>query len=211
MIADVIVFGAVLLCGFIGYKTGLMKSLITIVSYALSVVLSFLLYPVVAELLLKTSLYPYLTKTVNEKIVSGSVPETSGGFWGLFVENMSESLEKTAESISASVAEFLISLLAFVLMIVVFKILTGLIARTLTFVTKVPVVKQLNRLGGAVLGGVTGVFVLYIVFALIMFSEPVKAESKVLTEIDKSWIASEMYENNYLLNWFSKEELSENK
>jgi len=123
---------------------------------------------------------------------------------------MSGSLEKTAESISASVAEFLISLLAFVLMIVVCKILTGLIARTLTFVSKVPIIKQLNGIGGAALGFVTGIFVLYIAFALIMFSEPMKTESKMLTEIDRSWIASEMYENNYLLSWFSEEELSEN-
>ncbi|MBE7023497.1 MAG: CvpA family protein [Clostridia bacterium] len=210
MIADVIVVLIFLICGFIGYKTGFMKSLITIASYILSVVLSFLLYPVVSDLLLKTPLFPYLTKTVNEKIVSGSIPENPGGLWGLFAENMSGSLEKTAESISASVAEFLISLLAFVLMIVVCKILTGLIARTLTFVSKVPIIKQLNGIGGAALGFVTGIFVLYIAFALIMFSEPMKTESKMLTEIDRSWIASEMYENNYLLSWFSEEELSEN-
>ena len=211
MIADIVVASVVIIAGFIGYKTGFMKALINVVSYVISVVISFLLYPVLSDALMKTQLFPYLTKCINENYVSKSIAEGSEIAFGMFSKYISESVEKTAESISKSIAEFLIGILAFVLIVIICKIGISLIAKGLNLATKAPVIKQINRCGGMVLGVVTGIMLLYIALAAVAVSEPLKAENRIMDELNKSWIAAEMYENNILLQKLGKVGFGEQK
>ncbi len=211
MIADFLVGAIIVLCGYIGYKIGFMKSLINVISYIVSLILSFILYPVVSDLLMKTELFPYLTKLINENYVSKKISDGTEKLFGVFSEYLSENVTQTAEAVSQSIAGFIISVIAFLIITIVFKIGISLIAKCLNLATKTPVIKQFNHFGGAVFGCAAGVMLLYIAFAVIAVAEPVKADERVMEEIEKSWIAAEMYENNYLLKVIGKGELDESK
>lgn len=200
MLADIVVIGVVVVFVIIGYKAGFMRSFVNIISYIVSFILSFLFYPIVSEFLLKTPLYPYLKEIINENYVSGSLQMPQDGVLGVFSKYLGTGLENAAEGISGSIAQFIIDILAFVLVIVFFKIIIRIVGNVLNIFTRLPLIKQFNRFGGALLGGLAGVLVLYIAFALMVAVAPIKSDSKIMTEINKSMFASEMYQKNVVLN-----------
>ena len=69
MLADICVVAIVAFFVYTGYRAGFMKSLIKIASYIISVVLSFSLYPVVSQALMKTSLYQKLIDIIGKNIM----------------------------------------------------------------------------------------------------------------------------------------------
>jgi len=206
MLADLFVMAVVVIFIFIGYKTGFMKAFINIVSYILSIVLSFLCYPIVSGWLQKTPLYTYLIKSINENYISGNIAQTNEGAWGVISGYFGNEISAAATNVSEGIAVMIINIIAFILVVILFKIAIRLIGNTLNIFTKLPVIKQFNRLGGAVLGGGAGILVIYIIFALIVIAAPFESGSKIMTEIDRSTFADELYENNFVLNFMDKGE-----
>ncbi|MBQ9757661.1 MAG: CvpA family protein [Clostridia bacterium] len=202
MLADIGAVAVVVIFIAIGYKSGLMKSLISIVSYVLSIILSFWFYPIVSGWLKKTAVYTYLVDLIGKKYMSeGGVSAAVDGIRGL-----SDFVETASTNISEALATMVINILAFLLVLVFFKIAIRLIGKTLNIFTKLPVIKQFNRLGGAVLGGGIGIVVLYIIFAVLVLLAPFDENSKVMTEVNDSAFASQLYENNVILDFISKGE-----
>ena len=206
MLADIV--AVLIVAGFIaiGYRSGLMKSLISIVSYVLSILLSFWIYPVVSGWLKKTAVYTYLVDFIGKKYISGSLPTETDGAWGFVWNYIGDGVEAATTSISGAIAELAIKIIAFLLVLVFFKIAIRLIGKLLNIFTKLPVIKQFNRLGGAVLGGGIGVVVLYIVAAALVLLSPFDPNSKIMTEINDSSFASQLCENNVILEFLNKGE-----
>ncbi len=206
MLADIIVLSVVVISVAVGYKRGLLKSLFSVISYVASIVLSFLFYPVLSELLMKTPLYTFLVEKIGENYLSGTAGSTAVSGGNFFAQYLSSGIESATNGIAGAVAQLIVNIIAFVLIVIICKIAIRLIGNTLNIFTKLPVIKQFNRLGGAVAGGLIGILILYIAFALMVAFAPLGSDSKVMTEIENSHLASEMYNNNILLNLINGEE-----
>ena len=206
MFADIVAVLIVVAFIAIGYRSGLMKSLISIVSYVLSILLSFWIYPIVSGTLKKTVVYKYLVDFIGEKYISGSLPSETDGAWGMIWNYVGDGIETATTSIYGAIADLIIKIIAFLLVLIFFKIAIRLIGKVLNIFTKLPVIKQFNRLGGAVLGGGIGVVVLYIVAAVLVLLSPFDGDSKVMTEINNSTFASQLCENNVILEFLNKGE-----
>lgn len=204
MLADAFVVAVVVIAIVIGYKMGFLKSVISVVSYVASIILSFLFYPILSDFLVKTPIYPFFVEKLNKNYLSAEKFALSED--GFFASYLNKGIESAAEGIAGAMAQLLINIIAFVIIIILSKIAIRLIAKALNVFTKLPVIKQFNRLGGAIAGAFMGVLVVYMVFALAVVISPLKADSKVMAEIEKSSFASEMYENNILLELLNKEE-----
>ena len=203
MLADAFVVAVVVIAIAMGYKMGFLKTFISVVSYVASIILSFFFYPVLSDFLMKTPLYPFFVEKLSKNyLASGNAAVSEGGFFAKF---LSKGIESATEGIAGAMAQLLVNIIAFVAIIILSKIAIRLIAKALNIFTKLPVIKQFNRLGGAVVGAFVGVLVVYIVFAVVVVVSPLKADSKVMAEIQKSSFASEMYENNILLGLLNKE------
>lgn len=199
MVADIIVIGIVAVCIIHGYRSGFLKSLINVAAYIISIILSFLLYPVLSGFLKETPIYTFFVEKIGEKYPT---VEALQGEWKLLEEYI-----KGAEgAVSEIVAGLLISVISFILVVIICKVAINLIGNTLNLFTRLPVLKQFNRLGGAVTGGVIGVLVAYVVMALVVTFAPVENFDKVTSEIHNSVFAKEMYNNNIILNFISGEE-----
>lgn len=207
MLADICVVAVVALFIYFGYRAGLMKSFIKLASYLISIVASFFLYPVVSELLIKTPLYTKLVEVIGEKYVMNNFANAgSNSAFGILTKYIGESMQSAATGIAESIATLLINLLAFVIILILSRIIIRIAMNVLGIFTKLPVIKQFNRFGGGVLGGVIGVMVLYIVCAVMLLFSPIEQGSKVAHEIENSVFASEIYENNIILSFIGKGE-----
>lgn len=199
MIADIIVIAVVAVCILLGYRSGFLKTLINVVSYIASIILSFLFYPVLSGFLMKTPIHTFFVEKIGEKYRTADIIHTE---WQFF-ENYINSAEG---AVSTAIAELLINIISFILIVIICKIAIRLIGNALNLFARLPVIKQFNRLGGAVTGGLLGILVVYIVMALMVAFVPLDSLDGVTEEIQKSVFAEEMYNNNIILNLIYGEE-----
>ena len=93
---------------------------------------------------------------------------------------------------------------AFVILVTIAKQLskkTGIpLARFVTalanLIAKLPILNQFNKVGGIVYGAIRGILVIYVVLLIVSFVGQINPQNKLHTEIQKSFIAKEMYSKN---------------
>ncbi|MBQ7097001.1 MAG: CvpA family protein [Clostridia bacterium] len=198
MLADLIVVVTVAFCIIMGYRSGFVKTCIRAVSYVLSIILALAIYPVVAGFLATTPLYDFLLGVVEANVVG-----TGDVSLGLYAEYFKDAAQMLATGATEAIATLLINIIAFVLVVIGCRIIIALLANMLNLVTKIRGIKQLNQLGGIVIGALIGVLVVYIVLAVLLFCEPMLESDFVIEQIQNSMIASKMYQNNVLVSMLS--------
>ncbi len=175
MVADIIVIAIVALFVSGGYRKGLVKTFMGMISYILAIVVAFLIYPAVSDFLAETPLYPYLVEKTRHINVAVAL-------------------------MTDSIVDVLMKAISFILVIVISRIIICVVTKILDIFTKLPVIKHFNRLGGALIGGLTGILVLYIVFAAVaVYDGTLEERSAVVKQIHKSSFAEPMYKDNILL------------
>lgn len=196
MLIDVLMVLIVAAFAAYGYRRGLMRSFAGVVSYLLSAVFAAAFLPAVSGYLKKTAMTQKIAAAVNEKYVSGSLSAADGG---LIAKYINKAAEGAADIISNNIAELIVSVIAFVAVLILARLVIMLLGRVFGVFLHLPIIKQANGLGGAALGGLLGVLVLYTAFAAAAAFVPL-GNGYIAKEIEKSSFAKGMYEDNILLN-----------
>lgn len=195
MLADLIILGIIAICTIIGYRAGLVKTALSAVSYILSIIIACMLYDVVAEILMNTPLYDSLLEMVGGYVgTSGTEP---AGTFGNYLPGASGLVSM---GIGAMIVGLIVKIIAFVIVVVLCKILISLLSNILNLFTRIPVINQFNRIGGLVVGVAIGIVVAYIVLALVLVCEPMLTDTFAMEQLEESWIASVIYEHNFLIS-----------
>lgn len=207
IIVDLVVIGIILLCIIIGYARGLTGVLINILSFVLSIVIAFVLFVPISNLIIdKTSIDENLEQSIREMIIQDNeteekkMPSAITDYIGKQVEqaadNAKESIvNSTAREVSITIVKAGTWIILFIvarILLVCLRFITGLIA-------KLPVIKQFDKLGGIVYGAFEGLIIVYVMLAVISFISPM-INGNLTNTIEESYIGSKMYNNNLLLN-----------
>ncbi len=201
MIADIFVFAFVLLFVWFGYRSGLIRTVFGFLSYFISIGLSVLIYPYVSKALSGNQMILDYVGKIADKI---HIEEVSS-------ESLLEKvfLSSVNDVASGMVSSFLINILAFLLVLVISRILLAVISRCLNIVAKLPVISSVNRVGGAVFGGLKSILILYIIFSILIFV-PSAESDKIVDNINKSHIANKFYTENIIVDILGKDVLKFN-
>ena len=201
----IIVFIAVFL--MIGYKKGLVITLLNMCSYLVSSLAVFIFFKPVHTYLCESEVGKSVAKTVSEKIAER--------FSGVSVLNLPLPLilksgtrageviaqSSAAEIIAQNVTNALFLVVTFVLLYFVIKLVIKFVRAPLSAVTSLPILKQANKLGGAVVGAAMGFLWLYVLTALIAAFSFAEAVAPIADAVSNSQIMGFLYENNFLLNF----------
>lgn len=204
MLADICVLIVVMFFVYSGYKAGLMRSFVKIASYIVSIIISFFLYPVISDLLIKTPIFEKLVDAIEKKHQLSPLVDVPTDTFGILSNYIDKGVQAATEGFAQAIAVLLVNILAFVIVLILSKLIIRIVGSIFNIFTKLPVIKQCNRLGGAVLGGVMGVLVLYLVCAVLFLFSPLDPHSRAFYEIENSTFASEIYQNNFVLNFIGK-------
>lgn len=206
IIVDLVVIGIILLCIIIGYVRGLTGSLIKILSFVLSIVIAFVLFIPVSNLVIdNTKIDENLEQSIREIIIqdngeeNNNIPSTITDYIGEQVEQASDSAKEsiansTAREVSLTIVKAGTWIVLFIvarILLICLKFITGLIAR-------LPVIKQFDKLGGIIYGLLEGLIVVYVLLAVISFISPM-LNGTLANAINESYVGSMMYNNNLLL------------
>lgn len=207
IIVDLVILGIILLCVIVGYVRGLTGSLIKILSFVIAIVIAFILFIPISNLVINsTQIDEELEKSIREMIVQDNenkdekMPEAITDYIGQQIEQAADSAKETiadntAREVSITIVKAGTWIILFILarvLLICLKFITGLIA-------KLPVIKQCDKLGGIIYGLIEGLILIYVLFAIISFVSPMTSGTLV-SAINQSYVGNIMYNNNLLLN-----------
>ncbi|MBC7960738.1 MAG: CvpA family protein [Vallitaleaceae bacterium] len=221
---DYVFLGILFLCIGIGYSKGLIKTLYGFVSTLIGLFLSYAFYPVVSAFLIKsTGLYKFIMEKVIktlklEQLVKGV---TSPNDQIQLIQDLKvpHFIKKTLihennpvvydllkasgleEYIGGTIATIVINALAFLIVFVIVLLLMRIIALLLHFVSKLPVVHQMDKLGGLAIGIIQGTLIVWVVCTVISFMIAVQGNEKLLLLIERSPVVQLFYNNNLLVEF----------
>lgn len=207
IIVDLVVIGIILLCIILGYVRGLTGSLIKILSFVLSIIIAFVLFIPISNLVINnTKIDDNLEKSIRETIIKEDegledkrMPETIESYISNKVEQATDSAKETIVNNTArEVSITIVKAGTWIVLFIVAKILLIFLKFITELIAKLPVIKQFDKLGGIIYGILEGLIIIYVVLAIIAFVSPIINVS-LSNAIEKSYVGSIMYNNNILL------------
>lgn len=216
IIVDLIILGILILFIAIGYYKGLTGSLLKIISFVLALVIAFVLFKPVSNLIINnTNWDENLEQSIREMIIANDNKETAVEETNEEKQNMptvmmdyiNKTVEKAGNDAKGAIAEATARQVSVIIINAGVWIGLFLIARIILFfvkglanlITKLPVIKQFDKLGGIIYGMVEAVVIIYGILAIISFVSPLVSNLGIISAIQQSFIGSMMYNNNLLL------------
>lgn len=225
---NVVTLAVIVLCIFNGMKQGMVRSAFSLVSVVLTLFLGAVLNPYMSRFLTEnTPIYETVQEKCEESVAriledkmneQENKEEQAQFIAGLplpesmkkilaennTVENYHHLLAQTfGEYLSHSIAKIAIGSISLILTFILVSIFMNLLAGMLDSIFFLPVLSLLNRVGGAILGAIQGIFFVWICFLIItLFWDAVWAKEAAKL-IQENEITSFLYEQNILLHYLS--------
>lgn len=201
IIIDLVIVAIIALCTFIGYKQGLIKVAVKLVATIIAIILALILYKPISALIIDNT---GIDEQIQTSITNKLIPEDSSSSDEALINT--ESLpdliishsENTVSSISEVISIKLIELVVIVILYVAIKIILKFITLLADFIAKLPVLNQINKLGGTIYGVLKGLILVFAIFAVISLVAPLIG-GNFMENINQSYVGSFMYNNNLLL------------
>lgn len=217
---DLVVVAILGLCIFFGYKNGLTKSLIKILSFVIAVVVAAIFFKPVSNLVIDNTEVDENIKQAVVNLVSKDVEETGevkedtnlpqgmvdfiNNTVGDAIEEAKASVEEAknvaVEKASSTIAETTINVGVAILIFIVVRIALIFVSALSELFTDLPGIKQFDKTGGVIYGVVKALLIIFVLFAVISLISPAIEQTGIIVAINKSFIGSFLYNNNVLLN-----------
>mgnify|MGYP001345725100 CR=1 FL=1 len=226
--SDLLVVAIIVFFGFIGIKNGFIYSIFKLVSFFVASIVSVKFYPLLSNIIDKTFIFTnikssilknlLLQKDAQSGLVNQGVQNAAGsvvdqlelpGFLKeaikgqLAKENVVNILDLSAimDKISDALAHIVVDILSLLILYVAIRIGLIFLRFILQGIAKLPVFRQMDKLGGFAFGAVEGLLTVYIVFAFMMLFVSVPAFKGFFDSVETSAIAKFFYQNNIIVDW----------
>ncbi len=216
MIVDLVLLAVVAICVFIGWKRGLMLSLISALSLAIALFAGYLLMPVAGAVIEQTSfpekteatVYTYIYDSLSAQADQDLAASLEQSTLPTFIKDrIQEDLDDTAtaqsirtlsHSAAEKVADFAVKALAVLCVTVV--VFAGLFVVRILWkgLRRMPVIRQLDTAGGVIFGLVEGVLLVNTFMLFMGFLSAGGLWSGLTAGIQESTIGAFFYEHNFL-------------
>lgn len=202
-IIDIIILVFILLSAIGGYRKGLISLGIHLFAFVLALLISFVLYRPIGNIIINTT---QVDETIQATIQKNA--ETMVNTKG-FENDLTKSLVESAKNgmlpeVSKELAYNIVYLGTMIVLFLVLRVCLMLVNTVANAISKLPVLDQVNKLGGAAYGVVRGIIITYAVLLIISLVIAINPTTKLAQMIDDTYLAKTMMENNILNVFFVK-------
>ena len=200
IVVDLIIVAIILLSTFLAYKKGLITLAIQFVAVIIAIILTLLLYKPVSNVIINvTGIDEAIQNSILEE--ANNIMTNGGEGEKQVVETIQNNmLPQTARNISINIIEGAAILILYIVIRVALKFVTAIA----NLVSKLPILNQLNQLGGIIYGILRGILIVYILLLLVNLSGEIEPQNHVYTAVEQSYVGKMMNENNILDILFTK-------
>ena len=210
IIVDLIIIAVVLLFIFLGYKKGLTGSLIKLLSFIIAIVVAFVLYKPVANAVIENTVIDDNIRTTLKATlgVEDKTENTEENVPSTIMDNINKEIENATDEVKANVIDqttiTIVNIGSGIVIFLAVRVILVLISLFAKILTDLPVIKQVDKLGGLAYGTIEGIVIVYAVLAVISLTSVIWANNAVVTAIAKSSLGEMLYNNNIILNLLFK-------
>lgn len=211
IVVDLIIIAIFALCVLLGYKRGLAGCLINLLTFFIALAVAIVLFKPVSAIVTSTT---QIDENMQTSIVSvfekdeetkkeEDKEENKSPIMEYIADKAEEATEEKKKEIVNNAAKDIsvkiIDVLCFIAIFIVARIILSFIKILADLITKLPIIKQCDKIGGVVYGILHAFVVVFIALALITFISTMINEYEVLELVNKSYIGSILNNNNILL------------
>ncbi len=185
-------------------KKGIIKSLYKIFSLVLTIVAVLLLSQPVEDMIsavgweAKINEFVYTSLVTDDRVMESDVGEKN---LNSLPEFLTDSAEDIAEnSVVPAICNIVVTLVCALIVFLLAKLVIFLIFQLIEGVFKLPVLKGLNWILGAVSGILSGFVIIYLICGIA--SLDISNSLQIRQVIDSTYIVKYFYDNNILMNLF---------
>ncbi len=221
MIIDGILIAILLIAFFLVAYRGLMKTVFKTFSSVVSLALAFALHPIISQLVKATPIFDSVKLSVADKLglsldpVTLSQPQQSQLIASLplpdflnemLIENNNSVVYDLLDAngindyICGYIANIIINIAVTIILTIVITIIVKIIIKSMDIIDRLPVIHQLNYLGGGLVGIISGVIIIWLVFMVSMMLVADASYTEIMKGIDGSILGKFLYDNNIFKN-----------
>lgn len=217
---DIIIIAILLLFIIIGAWRGLMKTLFHSCSSLIAIGGAIFLHPVIGDFIRKSFIYTAISNAVGKSLgISNAAPSSQpdriniinslplpDSFKGMLLDNNNSvvydllNADSVTAYISGFIANIIINIAISVIVFIIIFIIIKIIINALQLAVKIPVLKQINALGGGLLGLAWGVIMIWCIMTVMVIFITTPAFNTIINNIDKSILGKILYDNNIIMN-----------
>ena len=215
IIIDLIIVAILGICIFFGYKNGLTKSIIKILSFIVAVVVAAIFFKPVGNYAIQNteiddnirqSVINIVSKDVEENgevKEDSNLPKSMVNYINETVKNATEDTKMlVVNTVAYNISTTAIFVGVAIALFLVTRIILMIISALSNILTDLPVIKQFDKTGGVLYGLLKALIIIYTLLAIISLISPAIEQTGIIKGINKSFIGSFLYDNNILLNLF---------
>lgn len=211
IIVDLIIIGIVLLFVFLGYKKGLTGSLIKLLSVIIAVVIAFICYkPLVNYIIENTQIDDNIKANMTETFMQEqeNKEDDQENISSTIMDSINKNIENATETAKTAAIEqttnTIIKAASIIVIFIAVRILLIVVSLFASQITKLPIIKQVDEIGGIAYGAVEGIVIVYIILSIISLTGVIWSDNMLVTAVTKSALGSMMYNNNIILKFLFK-------
>lgn len=219
MIIDIIIIVLIILSTFLGYKKGLVGVAFKILSFILALLVTLILFkPGSNYIINNTKIDETIQSAIIEKLSGskindeGKIDKENAQIPEVMIDYINKSIDdtlnQTKDNITTQIAINLtqssINIITMVALFIVTRLILFVISLVLNAMTELPIIKQVDEIGGTIYGILRAIVLIYIIFAILTFVLPMIQNDNIINTINNSIIARFMYNNNIILKVFFK-------
>ena len=208
IILDVIIVAIIALNVYLCYKKGLVNLAVGLIAVFAAIILSVLFYKPVTNIIIENTQFDEtLEKAIIENF-SADVPEGAQvGYTGIlsYLETeVGNAVNKTQNEVvyesAGAIAVKVINLISFIVIFTVVRVALFALTFIADAITSLPILKQLDDVGGILYGLIKALLIIYVVLAVVFFIANLSANATIADAISSSYVTKFFYEHNILLN-----------
>ena len=209
MIVDIIILAIIILSIILGRHKGLTVCLVNFFSLIIALVVALMAYKPISNHLYETSIGENLKQVIKQNIPMSEedfqvsddsiLPEGMKNYINTQTQNVNTTKDEAIENVSTELSKEIINIVSFVIVFIVVRLALLVVKIVSKIITKLPILKQIDHLGGAIVGAVEGIIIVYFIFAIISTMSPIFKNTKVLEQINDSYVGKMMYNNNIIM------------
>ena len=211
-----------LVCVIAGWVQGLFKVLISVAGLIASIIVATYIAPNISGYLeehtnIDDKIAVYITKELS---FSDSGEETSKGVQVEEINNLpvSESLKSNIlnnnnsemysaleatgvyDYIAKSMAVVILNAIVFLILVIVCRVFFATLGKAMGGISKLPIVRSVDKIGGGLLGSMKGLILVWIIFLLLSITSTSSVSQEIITSINQISLFKLLYDNNVLLD-----------
>lgn len=223
IIVDLLLIVIILLNVILGYKKGLIKVAFSIFAFLIALITTLFLVKPVSYLIIKNTQLDENIKNIiiknntlnNENKISEDSEsneidkkniEENNTFikkyiYGIITEKTNEAKNKAVETIADTIAIKVVKILTAIVLFIVIRIIIIFLRFLSDMISKIPIIKQFNEVGGIIYGLLKAVIIIYAILTVIFIVNSIKGRGLVGDAIEDSYITKYLYNNNIIVNY----------